>query len=248
VPPSDEKQGTAPVATLRTSPGPEALTAAEERVNREINVRLNDKRPLNQMQMMFLAKAWHVKWTDAYQNPVVIHRIVASTDAFGLAYRANPRLVLNDPSTPNPDWFGAGPLGATLHWLAKPLAPYLDERVAGASDRITRRKLLAELFAYSREWNSRNRRLYTNQSMIKDLYGIYYANRGLEAVAPAQAWPEAKVRRYLYESVGLQPWLGSDLPDGSPQSRWAKIISSSRLAASPRSLGMWVATARCSTG
>lgn len=215
-PPPEEKQGTARVATIRTSPGPEALAAAEERVNKEITARLNDRRPLNQMQMMFLAEAWHVKWTAASENPAVIRRIVESIDAFGLAYRANPKLVLNDPATPNPDWFGAGPLGATLHWLAKPLAPYLDDRVAGASDRVTRRKLLAELFAYSREWNSRNRRLYTNQSMIKDLYGIYYANRGLEVVAPEQAWPEAKVRRYLYEAVGLQPWLGSDLPDGTP--------------------------------
>ncbi|HSI07581.1 MAG TPA: hypothetical protein VK985_03255 [Rariglobus sp.] len=217
VPPADEKQGTAPVATLRVSPGAEALTAAEERVNREITVRLGDKRPLNQMQMMFLAEAWHVKWTAAYQNPAVIRRIVESMDAFALAYRANPKLVLNDPTTPNPDWFGAGPLGATLHWLANPLAPYFDGRVAGASDRVTRRKLLTELFVFSREWNARNRRLYTNQSMIKDLYGIYYVNRGLEVVAPVQAWPEPKVRRYLYEAVGLQPWLGSDLPDGSSE-------------------------------
>jgi hypothetical protein len=217
VPPADEKQGVAPVATVRTSPGPEAMAAAEDRVNHEITVRLGDKRPLNQMQMMFLAEAWHVKWTAAYQNPDVIRRIVTSIDSFALAYRANPKLVLSDPATPNPDWFGAGPLGATLHWLAKPLAPYLDERVVGATDRVTRRKLLAELFVYSREWNARNRRLYTNQSMIKDLYGIYYANRGLEVLASPQAWPEAKVRRYLYEAVGLQPWLGSDRPDGTSE-------------------------------
>jgi hypothetical protein len=50
--------------------------------------------------------------------------------------------------------------------------------------------------------------------MIKDLYGIYLANRGLQVVAPDKAMPEADARRYLYEAVGLQPWLGNDLPDG----------------------------------
>jgi hypothetical protein len=166
------------------------------------------------MQMMFLAEAWHVEWTVAYRQDAVIRRVVESLDAFGLAWRGNPRLVENDPATPNPDWFGAGPVGATLHWLAKPLASHLDRRVEGAADEVTRRRLLAELLVASREWNARNRRLYTNQSMIKDLYGIYYANRGLQVVAPAQAWPEEKARRYLHESVGLQPWLGNDLPDG----------------------------------
>lgn len=215
VPPAEEKQGTAPADRVRVEPGEEMLEQAKARVNREINARLGDRRPLNQMQMMFLAEAWHVTWTAAYQNPEVVQRVVESIDAFALAYRADPKLVINVRVTPNPDWFGAGPLGATLHWLAKPLAPHLDGQVKGAADRVTRRKLLEELFAYSREWNSRNRRLYTNQSMIKDLYGIYYTNRGLQTLGSAQAWPEEKARRYLYESVGMQPWLGSDLPDGS---------------------------------
>ena len=214
VPPADEKQGKAPADTLRTTPGPEVLQASEDRVNHEINARLSDRRPLNQMQMMFLAESWHVQWTAAYHNDAVIRRVVESLDAFGLAWRKNPKLVQSDPATPNPDWFGAGPLGATLHWLAQPLAAQLGGRVAGATDAVTRRKLLADLLSAAREWNSLNRRLYTNQSMIKDLYGIYYANRGLEVVAPEQAWTEDKARRYLYEAVGLQPWLGSDLSDG----------------------------------
>lgn len=214
VPPASEKQGIAPPDTIRPAPGPEVLQAAKDRVNREINARLDDHRPLNQMQMMFLAEAWHIAWTDAYRNDAVIRRVVESLDAFGLAVRSNPNLIKSDPATPNHDWFGAGPLGATLHWLAKPLAKHLDERVPEAADGVTRRALLSEALVASREWHSRNRRLYTNQSMIKDLYGIYYANRGLQVVAPSQSWPENKARRYLYEAVGLQPWLGSDLPDG----------------------------------
>jgi hypothetical protein len=213
-PPDSEKQGVAPADTVRPDPGPEALQAVKDRVNHEIDVRLKDRRPLNQMQMMFLAEAWHIEWTNAYHQDAVIRRVVESLDAFALAYRANPKLVTNDPVTPNPEWFGAGPVGATLHWLAKPLAKHLDQPVEGATEKVTRRQLLAELLAASREWNSKNRRLYTNQSMIKDLYGIYYTNRGLAVVAPKQAWSEDKAKRYLYEALGLIPWLGSDLTDG----------------------------------
>lgn len=213
-PPADEKQGSPPADKVRLEPGVEVLADARDRVNREIRARLADRRPLGQMQMMFLAEAWHVKWTEAYFNPQVITRIVESLDAFGLAWRADPKLGINDKATPNPDWFGVGPVGATLHWLAEPLAAHLDPKVEGASDGVARRILLADMLATSREWNSRNRRLYTNQSMIKDLYGIYFANRGLQVVSPSRAWPEDQARRYLYESVGLEPWRGSDLPEG----------------------------------
>ena len=213
-PTADEVQGAAPADRVRTAPGIEILEGFKERANREIDARLADSRPLNQMQMLFLAEAWHVKWTNAYRNPEVIRRVVESLDAFALAWRTDPKLATEDPATLNPGWFGAGPVGATLHWLAAPLAPQLDRPVAGSSDGVSRRKLLAELFLASREWNARSRRLYTNQTMIKDLYGIYLANRGLEVVAPERAWPEPQARRYLYEAVGLQPWLGSDLPEG----------------------------------
>ena len=215
-PPAGEKQGSPPADTLRASPGPEVLQAAKDRVNHAIEKLLAESRPLNQMEMFFLAEAWHVEWTAAWRNDAVVGRVLASLDAFLLAWRANPKLARADPATPNPDWFGAGPTGAVLHWLTVPLSARLDEPVAGADDGVSRRKLAAALLVATRDWHAGARRLYTNQSMINDLYGIYYANRGLELVDPAQAWPEEKALRYLYESVGLQPWLGSDLPDGGP--------------------------------
>ena len=217
VPPADEKQGSAPADRLRAGPGEEILAQAKARVNREIAARLADARPLNQTQMLFLAEAWHVKWTAAYRNPDVLRRVLVSLDAFGLAWRVDPKLATEDPATLNPGWFGAGPVGATLHWLAEPLAPRLDDPVVGAQDRVTRRRLLGELLVASREWNARSRRLYTNQTMIKDLYGIYLANRGLQSLGSPQAWPETQARRYLYEAIGLQPWLGSDLPGGGSE-------------------------------
>jgi hypothetical protein len=52
--------------------------------------------------------------------------------------------------------------------------------------------------------------------MINDLYGIYLANRGIAVVDPGKAMPEPEIRRYLYESIGLQPWLGSETDQGTP--------------------------------
>lgn len=217
VPPSSEKQGVAPADRVRAEPGSEVLQQLRDRVNREAEKLLSGARPLNQMQMLFLAEAWHVKWTAAYQNPDVIRRVVASLDAFALAWRENPKLATDDPATLNPGWFGVGPVGATLHWLAEPLVAELEKPAAGATDGVSRRALLAEMLVASRAWNARSRRLYTNQTMIKDLYGIYLANRGLQVVASAEAWPEERAKRYLYEAVGLQPWLGSDRADGTSE-------------------------------
>ena len=51
--------------------------------------------------------------------------------------------------------------------------------------------------------------------MIKDLFGIYLCNRGIAVLDPRKAMPEEKAKRYLYEAVGLQPWLGSDADPGA---------------------------------
>ena len=60
-PPTDEKQGVYPEnSPVRTGPGPEVLDAIKSRINGQIAGLLNEpKKPCNQMQMLFLAKAWH---------------------------------------------------------------------------------------------------------------------------------------------------------------------------------------------
>lgn len=69
-----------------------------------------------------------------------------------------------------------------------------------------------------RNWHQHNRRQYTNQNMINDLYGIYYANKGLQKINPAKALPEKDIIHYLYESLGMQPWLGSETDHGPSRS------------------------------
>ncbi len=215
IPPADEKQGVAPIASLRKSPGPEVLDKLKNRVNTEIDKLKKLPSPLNQVQMQFLAKSYRVKWSDGYKSKEVVFQVQNGLDELYKAYKLNPRLALSDPSTPNPDWFGFGPAAQALHLLFDELKPKLDDRIDdGLGNSISRREALTDMFLTSRTLNQKSRRQYSNQTMIKDLYGIYYCNKGLQRINPGKAIPEKEVLRYLYEAVGLQPWLGSDGDNG----------------------------------
>jgi hypothetical protein len=73
-----------------------------------------------------------------------------------------------------------------------------------------------------------HRRQYTNQTMINDLYGIYWDNRAVQAIDPSRAMPEQDCRRYLYESLGMQPWLGSDTDSGPSRSAGENFMQLTR--------------------
>jgi hypothetical protein len=212
-PPTGEKQGTPPVnAPVRSSPGPEVLDRLKERVNNEINGILADRRPPGQLQMQLLGRAYNVKWTTAYKNDAVLDKLVAGGDALHEAFVKDPKIAETGPGVYNPEWLGLGPAGEGVHWAAEALRPRMSQPVAGGA---TRREAWATMFAASRDWHRRHRRQYTNQSMINDLYGIYYSNRGAAAADPAQAMPEDQARRYLHESIGIVPWLDSDRGAGT---------------------------------
>jgi hypothetical protein len=211
-PSENEKQGVAPKKpSAAKSPGPEVLDQIKERVNHEIDARLNSKNPCSQMQLQLLARAYDVKWTHAYQNPKAIDPIVRGLDTLFAAFRKNPDLARAEPSAWNPDWYGLGVCGEVIWRRKMELEKLLDENIDdGRGGKITRRTAYTEMLVATRDWHRKNRRLYTNQTMINDLNGIYRANRGIEALSPGQALSEAEARRYLYESVGLEPWRDSD--------------------------------------
>ncbi|QJE94924.1 hypothetical protein [Luteolibacter luteus] len=218
IPPGDEKQGVNPGnAPVRQSPGPEVIEQAKERVNDEIERTIREpKKPCNQMQTLFLAKARHTPWTIAADKPQTIEKIVTSLDSLYRGYVADPRLAQAEPSTYNPDWFGLGPAGQVIDLLKEELKPFLDQEIDdGMGRQIRRRDGFRDMLVACRDWHRENRRQYTNQSMINDLYGIYLANRGIAVLDPAKALPEAQALRYLYESIGIKPWLGSE-KDGKP--------------------------------
>ena len=217
-PPVDEKQGVYPEnAPVRSTPGAEVLEVVSNRVNGEIDGLLKDPtRPCSQMQTLFLAKAWRTKWTHAAGQPATLVKILTSLDALYRAYVAKPALAEAEPSTYNPDWFGLGPSGAVVALLGSELKPALGESIDdGKGGKIKRSAAFKDMLVACRDWHREHRREYTNQSMINDLYGIYLANRGIAVVAPSSALPEKQALRYLYESIGLEPWLGSE-KDGKP--------------------------------
>lgn len=220
---ADEKQGAAPQnLPVRNEPGAEVLDQLKARVNRELNGLLNSAKPLNEMQMQFLAKAFFVKWSAAFQNQKTVAQTVKGLDALFAAWRENPGLAQHDAATWNPGWFEFGPAGNAIFLLAEPLKPFLDEPLDAGGKKISRRAAWSEMLQAARDWHRHHRRLYSNQTMIIDLYGIYLSNRGIEMVDPTNALSETAARRYLYESLALEPWRDSDQDgdEGSGRESW----------------------------
>ena len=214
VPPAGETAGAAPPPPVRREPGVEVLDKLRARVNGQVNSLLKSTRPLNEMEIQFLARAYFVKWTPAFQNPKVVAQVLNGLDALFADFRKNPDLAHNDPATPNPEWFEFGPAGEAIFLLVEPLRPFLDGTIDDGGKIISRRAAWSEMLLAARDWHRKHRRLYTNQTMIIDM-NIYLSNRGLEVVDPANAFSEAEARRYLYEAVGLESWRDSDPGAGS---------------------------------
>lgn len=215
VPPAGETQGAPPKESVRPAPGPEVLDAVKQRVNGTLDGLLKSKRPLNQMQALLLAKAYFVKWTVAFQNPKVVEQVIRSADDRHVAWKKDAPAVWCDGATWNPDWFGLGPMADAVRLLAQPIGPALDAKLDGEK---SRRAAWSEMFVASREWLRMHRRTITNQAIFTDT-NLYRSHRALVAIDPASAWPEEQAKRYLYECLGLMPWLGTDTPTG-PEKPW----------------------------
>ncbi len=197
------------------TPGSEVLGKIRTRVEAAVTGLLAAQRPLGQHEIAFLALFRTKSWSNLASDPRILAAIVKGLDDYAAAYAMNPDLVKWDKTTWNPDWFGFGPLAQAMVTDPAAFAPLLDQQIAWKDGaKTTRRAALAEMFLASREWLRTHRRFYTNQSMIVDCWGIYYANRGLAIVAPEKAMTEDKARRYLYEAIGIEEWRGDDLSDG----------------------------------
>jgi hypothetical protein len=215
VPPPQEKQGIVPDGnTIRKSPGSEVLLKVKERVNQALEALMHTAQPLSQQEMFFMAKAWHVRWTVAYRAATIPSQIAKSIDAFYWNQKRNPKHVTYDPQQYNPDWFGFGTIGNAILLLENEFTPFLKETVTDSTGyTVNRKQAWAELMLASREYLRTHRRQYTNQSMIIDM-NIYLSNKALAMLAPEKAFSEREALRYIYEAVGLQPWLGSDTDHG----------------------------------
>jgi len=214
-PPGGELQGKPQLdPPVRKQPGEEVIGQVESRVNGELKKIINAAQPANQQEMMFLAPAYQVKWTVAYQNPKVIKKVLEGVDNHYRIYLTNPSIIYSDKNIYNGDWIVTGPIAEAIRDLWTELSPLADQSFDdGQGHQITHRRAWSILMQEAIRYSTVHRRQYSNQSMIVDLF-IYHCNEALRLLEPEQALPQAKTLHYLYEAVGLTPWLGSETPNG----------------------------------
>ncbi|MBQ3350880.1 MAG: hypothetical protein IJG38_10815 [Thermoguttaceae bacterium] len=201
---------------VRPAPGAEVVDKIKERISAELEQRMNGRKTLTQQDVEFLARGYRIKWSPVYDNPKCIDRVVDGIDAFYRAWRENPKLIENDPRQYNGDWFGVAPLCEAIYTMDSPeFQKRLDEPLADSSDEnaVTRRQAWGEMIQAALVHLSRHRRWYTNQSMIID-WNLHRMNRALILVDKSRAFPERQTLRYLYESMGIEPWRGAETESG----------------------------------
>ncbi|MFJ3801087.1 Tat pathway signal sequence domain protein [Streptomyces sp. NPDC090088] len=119
----------------------------------------------------------------------------------------------------------ATPAGATrveFHLrLSGPGTAWFDDLVVTAPagtatvEQPVRRTAYTDMLKSSRDYWRRHFPHYSNQTQICAI-GIYQANRGLSLLAPGLALSEDRARGYLYQSLGMTPYLGPEDADGNP--------------------------------
>ncbi|MBV9024649.1 MAG: hypothetical protein JO362_12860 [Streptomycetaceae bacterium] len=206
-PPKDDVQGNVPLASAaRKTPGEaDMLTRIHNRVTGDINRLLaGSGKGLPLWNVLFLAEAYAMPSTSAYNNGKALDRIVEALDSLYTAYLANAQSTLNNPA--DQKWGGHGIVGHILFLVAGALGNRLTP---------SRRYAYTRLLVDSRDYWRQHLPGYTMQAMIC-AHGIYWANRGLTAIAPGKALPESKARTYLHQAAGVSPWLGPESADGTP--------------------------------
>ncbi len=200
--------------SLRPQPGEEVMETLKTRVNTELLKMLASDKPLRQQEMVLLAEAYSVKWTPAFNNQKAIDKIVFSIDEFYKAFLKNPELAWNDKAVYNSEWLTTGLLSRSIATVWNKISPVVDETLDnGSGEKVLRRNAWAELLQASLKYSTTHRRHYTNQTMIIDLF-TFECSKALALLAPSKALPRHKTLGYLYESVGLAPWLGKETENG----------------------------------
>lgn len=203
-PSKKEKQGKEPaVLPLRKSPNEEVLTVVKEKVNRDLAKMMAKDIP-SQLELWVLADAYYTAWTNVYKDDAVIEKIIKATDNYYNRFAKDSKVAHED------DWSTTGPLCAAIYHFTPQIREVLDIKMDNGR---TRRENWSDLFKACVDYSKTHRRSYTNQSMIVDLY-MYHVNRVLSIIEPDKALPAYQTLRYLYESAGISPWLGSETKNG----------------------------------
>lgn len=216
VPPPGEEQGTTAPAAVRLTPGEEVIAQSKKIVIDRLAKLIAHpptvpkltapQKPVEQ-RMLLMAQAYGTPWTPAFNNPKTLDQIVQDGDWLANNFAASPK-------NPGEDWMGAGPLGQAIVETWPDIKLHMEEIIQIKSIQMTRKQAWAKALRAGVDFWRTHRRLYTNQSMIVD-FNIYMANRALALLAPQQALPEKQALHYVYEAMGIEPWLGCDQEEGS---------------------------------
>lgn len=214
VPSAMEIQGRMPEAEFRSSPGPEVIDQTRSIVTDRLSRALrNPNLPGNikgiSEELYLLSEAWHVGWTPAHRDRRTLDRLIRLGDTFVEDFHRDAKFVEND-------WSGARPLGQAIVSAFPDIGADLEQSIKLGGKTQPRKAAWAAVLKHGMDhWRTR-RRSYTNQSMIVDA-GIYTSNRALGLIDPTSAIDPARALGYLRESAGIDPWLGSDTPDGGSE-------------------------------
>lgn len=204
IPSPKEKQGKQLLNTgIRPAPGEEVLFELKEHVNMELQKMLDKDYP-DQYELWVLATAYYTGWTTMYKNNRVIQKIISGADRYFNLFQEDLKTDIRV------SYFTLGPLSLALYHFVPEINLVLDNEMPNGH---TRRENWARLFETHVNHIKAHRRNYTNQSMIVDM-DLYSINRMLSIIAPEKALPAFQTLKYLYESMGAVPWLGSETPEG----------------------------------
>lgn len=204
-PPKKEKQGMKPQRVVRESPGEEVMEEVKAFVNKALD-NIMRKEQWNQDEAWMLSYAYHEPWTVAFQNKKVVSKVIDTADRYYGQFEQSPKSVYEG------SWVTIGPLCIALNTFVPEIRKVWNEKMGNGK---TRRENWSAMCKACVDYAKFNRRSYTNQSMIVDLY-LYSVNRMLSILSPEQALPAYQTLKFLYESMGIVPWTGSLKPDGTP--------------------------------
>ncbi|MDT7846714.1 Tat pathway signal sequence domain protein [Streptomyces justiciae] len=138
------------------------------------------------------------------------HKVYATTGTHDWEY------VSIDLATPS----GATQMEMHLRLTGPGTAWFDDVTLVAPADTTTpvppvRKAAYIDMLKSSRDYWRQHFPHYSNQSQICAI-GLYQTNRGLRLLAPELALSEDKARDYLYQSIGIKPYLGPEDADGNP--------------------------------
>ncbi|MFD4604619.1 hypothetical protein ACFWPQ_42220 [Streptomyces sp. NPDC058464] len=209
---SDDVQGSAPAVSTRTSPTTSSvLSDLDSRINSDINSYLSGTASsFDLWQVLALAQGYRSSYTPAYQNTTAVTQILAALDALYVSYLSDSTVMTSSSQ----QWEGFGKVGWALVLIRGGLGTRLDQGVTGASG-TTRRTAYTKMLVDSRDYWRQHLPQYSNQMAMCAL-GIYECNRGLTLINSGSALAESDARAYLYQAMGLSPWLGPEDSSGTP--------------------------------